>query len=480
DVELRLEEAEARFHGWVEQAPAVVYSSSINSPGTSLYVSPHIEALLGYSAADWRATPALWLDLLHPDDRQSVLDKSAETRAIGRPFSMEYRLIARDGRIIWVSDEAIIVRDAAGQPQVWQGLLFDITRRKQADQWLEGQKRILEQIARGAPLASILAMIAQVIESQVSGIHCALLLADPTRSSLRLTAAPSLPDFFAQTIDGLAIGPEARTSGAAAYLRQPVITSDIATDNRWVNDRGPALKAGIEACWAIPILSSTNLAMGTLTIYATSQRTPSDADNLLIEAATQLARIAIERQEMVDNLVHQAFTDSLTNLPNRALFQDRLSQALVRARRRPGLVALLFIDLDNFKAVNDRFGHNAGDELLKLVGERLRSCIRAEDTVARFGGDEFVILLEDEASIEDVCQVARRVLTRFGSSFDLADERVQIVPSIGIACDSTGFVEPLDLLRQSDRAMYEAKRRGSGGYVVAGANRPGETRVDES
>jgi diguanylate cyclase (GGDEF)-like protein/PAS domain S-box-containing protein len=478
NAELRLEAAEARFDGWVEQAPAVVYSSSINSPGTSLYVSPHIEALLGYSVDEWRSVPSLWLDLLHPDDRQNVLDRSAETRATGLPFSMEYRLIARDGRVIWVSDDAIIVRDVDLQPRVWQGLVFDITGRKKAEQWLEGQKRVLEQIAQGAPLTSILDLIALTLENQASGIHCAVLLADPTRSTLRLIAAPSLSEFFAQTIDGVAIGAEGRTSGVAAYLRQPVITSAIASDERWVNDREPALDAGIQACWAIPILSSTNLAMGTLTIFVETPRAPGDAEELLIEAAVQLARIAIERQEMVDQLVHQAFTDSLTTLPNRALFQDRLTQALIRSRRRTSVVAILFLDLDNFKAVNDRFGHHAGDHLLKLVAERLRGCVRAEDTVARFGGDEFVILLEDEADTDEVLQVARRVLRHFNLSFDLGDERVPVIPSIGITFDSTGFAEPNDLLREADRAMYQAKRRGTGGYVIATVSQPEMPEVE--
>ena len=183
---------------------------------------------------------------------------------------------------------------------------------------------------------------------------------------------------------------------------------------------------------------------------------------------------------MVDHLVHQAFTDPLTTLPNRALFNDRLTQALARARRRTGVVAILFLDLDDFKEVNDRFGHHAGDELLKLVADRLRGCVRTEDTVARFGGDEFVILLEDEHDSEEVTRVAHRILEHFTSSFELADEVVRVVPSIGVAFDVSGRDEPHELLREADRAMYEAKRRGTGGYVIAGANLSGATEIRES
>jgi len=471
DAERRLEQVEARFRGWMEQAPAVVYSSSIDSPGTSLYVSPHIETLLGYSPDEWRSSPTLWLDRLHPDDRQRVLELSVETRATGQPFTMEYRLIARDGRVIWVSDDAIVVRDEENQPLVWQGMLFDITARKQAEQWLEGQKRVLEQIAQDAPLTSVLELITEVIEPQIGGVRCAIFLAGATQSTLRLAAAPNLPERFAHAIDGVAIAPEARTAGAAAYLRQAVITPDLERDDRWAIDRDVALHAGILACWAVPILSSTNHAMGILAIYADTARAPDEAEILLIGATVQLARIAIERQEMVEHLVNQAFTDPLTNLPNRALLLDRLVQALVRARRRLCVVAVIFLDLDRFKTVNDRFGHQAGDELLKLVAERLRSCVRAEDTVARFGGDEFVILLEDEPETEEVITVAKRVLNRFEAPFELAHEAVRVVPSVGIALDFTGFEDPNDLLHDADRAMYEAKRRSTGGYVIAAASR---------
>jgi diguanylate cyclase (GGDEF)-like protein/PAS domain S-box-containing protein len=473
DAERRLEHVEARFRGWMEQAPAVVYSSSINSPGTSLYVSPHIETLLGYSTTEWRSSPTLWLDRLHPDDRQEVLDRGTETRTTLQPFSMEYRLIARDGRVIWVSDDAIIVRGDDAQPLVWQGMLFDITARKQAEQWLNGQKHVLEQIAQGAPLASILEIITQVIEPQIGGVRCAIFLADAARSELRLAAAPALPRRFATSIDGVPIASEARTVGLAAHLRQAVITDDIAHDERWAHGCKAALNAGIRACWAVPILSSANQAMGVLAIYADSARPPGEAEELLIGATVQLARIAIERQEMVDHLVQQAFSDPLTMLPNRALLLDRLVQALVRARRRLSVVAVIFLDLDRFKTVNDRFGHHAGDQLLKLVAERLRSCVRAEDTVARFGGDEFVILLEDEPDTEEVDKVARRVLSRFETPFELAHEAVvRIVPSAGIAFDFTGTSEPNDLLHEADRAMYEAKRRGDGCYVIASASQP--------
>jgi diguanylate cyclase (GGDEF)-like protein len=177
---------------------------------------------------------------------------------------------------------------------------------------------------------------------------------------------------------------------------------------------------------------------------------------------------AFQNSRLVQRLDHESRHDPLTGLANRALLLDRIDHALATSRRDPKRkLALLYLDLDDFKTVNDRFGHHAGDQLLRLVAERLRGCVRAEDTVARFAGDEFVILVEDESDTEEVSQVARRVLKHFNAPFELADERVKVNPSIGIAADFTGFEEPHDLLRQADRAMYEAKRRGTGGYVVA-------------
>jgi diguanylate cyclase (GGDEF)-like protein/PAS domain S-box-containing protein len=172
-----------------------------------------------------------------------------------------------------------------------------------------------------------------------------------------------------------------------------------------------------------------------------------------------------ERKRAEERLEHQAFHDSLTGLPNRSLFMDRLKQALERTRRRSGpkKVAVLFMDLDNFKDVNDSLGHEVGDLLLVDVGERLRGCLRPEDTLARFGGDEFTVMVDGVENPADAVRVAGRIVEAFREPFVLEGRELFIKPSMGIALGTAQSKTSSDeLLREADTAMYQAKDEGLG------------------
>ncbi len=155
---------------------------------------------------------------------------------------------------------------------------------------------------------------------------------------------------------------------------------------------------------------------------------------------------------------YQALHDSLTELPNRTLFLDRLEQSINRAGRTGQLVAVLYMDLDNFKVINDSLGHDLGDKLLIQVSQRLKSCLRDGDTVARFGGDEFTILLEDNAEVGGVIHITERLLRELREPFEIGKRQINISASTGIALGSTATAQPSDLLRNADMAMYQAKR----------------------
>ncbi|HEX5656482.1 MAG TPA: EAL domain-containing protein [Polyangiales bacterium] len=173
-----------------------------------------------------------------------------------------------------------------------------------------------------------------------------------------------------------------------------------------------------------------------------------------------------DRKRSEDQLRHHAFHDPLTGLPNRALFMDRLGHALARARRNAAhRFAIVLLDLDRFKVVNDSLGHVAGDELLVSVGQRLESCLRPGDTVARLGGDEFMLLLEDVNGLEDARSVAERIQRALAVPLPLSGHDVTASASIGIAVGDGSVDEPHDLLRDADTAMYEAKSRGSGQLI---------------
>lgn len=188
-------------------------------------------------------------------------------------------------------------------------------------------------------------------------------------------------------------------------------------------------------------------------------------DNPRVRGVVVNSRDITERKQMSEQLIHMAFHDPLTGLPNRALYMDRLSLALKRTVRTGEPVAVLFLDLDGFKRVNDTLGHDAGDELLKLAADRIRSSVRPADTVARLGGDEFTIVL-DGADDRAAAIVARRLAAKLSEPIEIDGQQVSIGTSVGIAVKQSPADQPDDLLRQADAAMYQAKQSGKGRYVV--------------
>jgi diguanylate cyclase (GGDEF)-like protein/PAS domain S-box-containing protein len=181
-----------------------------------------------------------------------------------------------------------------------------------------------------------------------------------------------------------------------------------------------------------------------------------------------------ERKTLEERLAHQAFHDPLTNLPNRALFLSRLKDALIRSGRTKTQVAVMFVDLDNFKIINDSLGHSLGDQLLVAIAGRLQKCLRAGDTAARFGGDEFALIIDSIESPNHLIHVAERIIDSLRASIELEGHEIHSTPSIGIALSRSSKDNVDELLRNADAAMYEAKRKGKARYQVF------ETSMSES
>jgi diguanylate cyclase (GGDEF)-like protein/PAS domain S-box-containing protein len=295
DGDLSTEEVARRYRTLIEQLPLVVYVDALDAVSSNIFTSPQIEPVLGFGVDEWKTDTNLFARLLHPDDRERVLAAHAHTHETREPLSIEYRLIARDGRIIWLRDEGVIVLDDHGKPLYLQGYLLDITREREAEQ----------------------------------------------------------------------------------QLRQ-------------------------------------------LALY-----------------------------------------DPMTGLANRAFFHERLRHAIKLRHDDGHATGLLYIDLDNFKGINDRWGHDLGDDVLKEIGRRIEQSVRPGDTAARLGGDEFTVVLTEPVTPDDAVGVAERLLGEIARPLESGTGPLYTSASIGIAFGG----DDQTLLREADIAMYRAKAHPDLGYA---------------
>jgi diguanylate cyclase (GGDEF)-like protein len=359
-----------------------------------------------------------------------------------------------DGRTIQIHHQAL----ANGG---WVATHEDVTERKRADALREEQAKILEMIAVSAPLENVLDRLVRLIESQMAGIYGSILLLDAEGLHLRHGAAPHLPKAYIDAVDGMRIGPRAGSCGAAAYRRETIIVADTAADPLWRDYRELAASNGLRSCWSTPILSHHGAVLGTFAMYSKTVRQPTDAEAKLVDVATHIAGIAIERKRAEDRINFMANHDALTELPNRTLLKDRLTQAVLYAKRYDRWATVVFIDLDNFKFVNDSLGHNVGDELLKIVANRMVGCVRATDTVVRLGGDEFVILLFDQPKSADIISATlQKVRSAVAEPIRVKGHDLAITCSIGLANYPNDGTDADTLLANADAAMYRAKEIG--------------------
>jgi diguanylate cyclase (GGDEF)-like protein len=252
----------------------------------------------------------------------------------------------------------------------------------------------------------------------------------------------------------------------AYHTGQAVAVADLSSEGRFPNFAARAVEAGLVAVFTFP-MHDGDKRMGALDLYRT---TPGLLNEGTMKAAQTLADVAAayllnaqaraEMRDSADRSRETALHDSLTGLPNRVLFLERLDHAVRRGRRSGSMAAVLFVDLDRFKAVNDQYGHATGDELLVAVAERLTAVLRPGDTLARLSGDEFVVLCEDLDAEARVAQIAARIGDAVAAPFDLSTHEVEITASVGIAFSGRGDQLSERLLEDADTAMYQAKRKG--------------------
>jgi PAS domain S-box-containing protein len=237
-----------------------------------------------------------WEPIIHPEDLVAFRDHWKATLASGKPGEFEGRVRRFDGMYRWHLFRGVPLCDETGKLVKWYISAFDIEDRKRAEALRDAESRILEMIARDAPLEQILEQLVRVVEAQFAGLVCSVLLLDVDGQHVRHGAAPSLPLAYTEAIDGLCIGPKAGSCGTAMYRREPVVVTDILEDPLWELYRGAAEPYGFRACWSTPILAPSGKALGSFAMYYREPRSPSPAETHALEMATHLAGIAIERK----------------------------------------------------------------------------------------------------------------------------------------------------------------------------------------
>ncbi len=292
-----LEESEERFRTLLNNIPGVFYRRIHNADWQMEFLSEAIVDICGYPASDFLPPRQRSLvSLIMNGDRHYVSQVIEDAIAQGKPYVMEYRLTHADGSLRWVYEKGQAIVDQEKQVRWLDGVIFDITDRKQAEQFLDQQQQILEAIASGKPLQDTLTLLINAVETQTPNVKGSILFLNPEKNTLHLGAAPSLPKDYLQHLEGLSVSASSGSCGTAAYRKSPVIVADIATDPLWTEFRDLALSVGLHACWSVPILTAQQEVLGTFALYHSQTRMPTRTDWELIDTATHLAGIAIERQ----------------------------------------------------------------------------------------------------------------------------------------------------------------------------------------
>ena len=292
-AEEALRESEQRFRQLTDNIREVFWMTSADK-NQMIYISPAYEEIWGRSCRSLLESPRDWLDTLHPDDRARVLDAALNKQQIGE-YHEEYRIVRPDGDVRWIRDRAFPIRDAQGTVYRIAGIAEDISPYKRTEQLNDLHRQVLGHVVGGHPLAEVLEVLVRGVEQLAPGMLASVQLLDRDGVHIRHGAAPSLPEAYNRAIDGKPIGPRAGSCGTAAWRREPVIVTDIASDPLWENYRELALSHGLRACWSTPIFGPAGEVLGTFAMYYREPRAPTPADIELIGHVTSLASVAIDR-----------------------------------------------------------------------------------------------------------------------------------------------------------------------------------------
>ena len=428
----------------------------VDAEGRYLFVSAAFERIFGYAAAEVIGRPMI--EMVYPPDRERTLRAAADIMAGQDQLHFENRYVRKDGQLVHIMwsarwSEADQARVAVGR---------DVTALKRSENLQGALFDISEAAYTAEDLLALFRRIHQIIGELLPANNFFVALYDDRKDEL------SFPYFIDEhdptpaprKLDSGTLSAQVIRSGKPLLL-----TPDNDVD---LPEHISTIVGSNSIDWLGVPLQASKGVIGALVVQSYSGDVRyTKKDEALLQFVSNQVAAAIVRKQTEAWLQHIARHDPLTDLPNRTLVHDRLQTALTRARREGQRLALLYIDLDGFKQVNDSFGHTLGDQLLQEVALRITRCVRQSDTVGRIGGDEFVVLLHDLGQPQDATDIADLIRATLDQPFDLDGKRLAISSSIGIATWPEHGDDGKQLIRHADEAMYAAKKKGGNRLLMA-------------
>lgn len=411
------QESEVRYRDLVDGVDAIVWEADAESLRFS-FVSQRAEYITGFSPSRWLEEPDFWVNRIVPEDRQRCLELCREATRSRTNHVFECRILTAGGELLWLRNVIRVVERKQAKPLL-RGLMVDMTERKHAEEDLRLKQSAIEASNNGIIITDAL-----------------------TQGSPVIYVNPAF-----EQITGY--------SGDEVIGRNCNFLQSIDTDQPAVEEMRAALRERRSA----HVVLRNYRKDGTL-FWNELFIAPVREDSAVVKYFVGVMNDISERKRYEEQLVHQANHDALTGMPNRNLLEDRLSQAIFYAQRSNRMMAVLFLDLDHFKLINDSLGHDVGDHLLQVLGERLVQCVRSGDTVARMGGDEFVILLAELAHSEDVSPITQKILAATALPYLIDGHELFVTCSIGASLYPSDGNDVQTLLKNADAAMYRAKDTG--------------------
>ncbi len=414
-AEEALAKSQEDYKELVESVQAIVWKA--DPYGNFTFVSHEAETLLGYRLSEWTTKEDFWKQIIYPDDRNWACEHFHNESLKLQSFIFDYRVIAADGRIVWLQHMVKVIPNRSGfRPQELVGVMLDISERKKAEAGLRLSRQVFENTAEGILItdANFHVLEANLAYTKITGYQKDEIVGRPLKV--------------------LSAGLHDRKYYDSIWHR-------IETQGQWVGEIWNLRKNGEKYPEWLSI------------------STAKDAKGVVQNYVAVFSDIS-QRKRSEERLQFLANHDALTRLPNRALLHEKGELAVVRAQRNQTKLAILFIDLDRFKIINDTLGHQTGDVLLQEVAKRLQSCLRESDVVARQGGDEFVVMIEDFADEQFLADVARKIMSVLSHPFVLMNQELYVTASIGISIFPDDGVDIFSLLKHADVAMYRAKENG--------------------